>query len=195
MNILFVNSTVRTNSRTYVLANHLLNNLKQKYPNCTINTVNLEKENIQSLNSSSLALRDQLIKNKEYDHPMFKYARDFNQADVVVIATPFWDLAFPANLKNYLEHIAIQGINFEYIHGIPKALCNIQKLFYVSTSGGPISTDFGFNYVKTLAELFYGIKENVFFKAELLDITNAKVEEILENTKHEIDKYFQEKEV
>lgn len=191
MNILFVNSAVRTTSRTLNLAKYVLGKLSLEHPEAKINYINLNEEYIQPLNKESLILRDQLIINKEYDHPMFKYAKDFKEANIVIIVAPYWDLAFPASLKCYLESIAVQGINFEYIHGIPSPLCNISKLFYVSTSGGPMSCEYGFNYVKTLAESFYGVKENIFFKAEFLDITNANVEEILNKTKEQIDLYFQ----
>lgn len=190
MNILFVNSTVRENSRTYVLACYLLEKLKKCYEQSNIEFINLSDENIQPLNKESLALRDELIQTKNYNHSMFKYAKQFNQADIIIVAAPYWDLSFPAVLKNYLEQIAVQGINFEYIHGIPNPLCDIKKLFYVSTSGGPMSDAFSFNYLKTLAESFYGIKENIFFKAEFMDIRNADVNAILTNAKKEIDNYF-----
>ena len=84
--------------------------------------------------------------------------------------------------------------NFEYIHGIPSSFCNIKKLFYVSTSGGPMSLEFGFNYVKTLAENFYGIKENILFKAEFLDLRNANVDDILTKAKEVINQYFEKEE-
>ena len=194
MNILFINAAVRKNSRTNLLANYVLEKLNRKYNECNINVLNLNEENIQALNATTLQMRDDLILNNDFSHEMFKYAKQFNQADIVLICAPYWDLAFPANLKNYLEQIAVQGINFEYIHGIPSSFCNIKKLFYVSTSGGPMSLEFGFNYVKTLAENFYGIKENILFKAEFLDLRNANVDDILTKAKEVIDQYFEKEE-
>lgn len=195
MNILYINSAVRNISRTHILASYVLEKLNKKYENCTINVLNLNDENIQALNINTLKMRDDFIANNDFDHDMFKYAKQFNQADIVVICAPYWDLAFPANLKIYLEHIAVQGINFEYIHGIPNSFCHIKKLYYVSTSGGPMSLDFGFNYVKTLAENFYGIKENILFRAEFLDLRNANVNDILTKAKEDIDHYFEAEEV
>lgn len=45
---------------------------------------------------------------------MFKYAHEFANADLIVIAAPFWDLSIPALLKVYIENIAVDGITFEY---------------------------------------------------------------------------------
>jgi FMN-dependent NADH-azoreductase len=68
-------------------------------------------------------------------------------------------------------------------------LCKAKKLIYVTTSGGPIiSDDFGFGYIKSLAENFYGINDINYIKAEGLDIWGANIQEILEEAKKEIDK-------
>ena len=54
---------------------------------------------------------------------MFYYARQFAEADQIVIAAPFWDLSFPAILKAYMEQITVSGITFEYINGRPCGRC------------------------------------------------------------------------
>ena len=57
-----------------------------------------------------------------------------------------------------------------------------KSLYYVTTAGGPIiSDDFGFGYVKALANSFYGIEEVYQMKAEGLDVIGADVELILKS--------------
>ena len=47
---------------------------------------------------------------------MFDLASQFQQADEIVIAAPYWDLSFPAILKLYLENIYVTGV----FRNIPK---------------------------------------------------------------------------
>ena len=123
---------------------------------------------------------------------MFKYAQQFANADIVLISAPYWDLSFPAILKTYIENINVNGITFSYSEkGYPVSLCKAKKLIYVTTSGGPIiSDDFGFGYIKSLSENFYGINDINYIKAEGLDIWGANIQEILEKAKKDIEKYL-----
>ena len=111
---------------------------------------------------------------------MFRYAKQFAAADEIVIAAPFWDLSFPAKLKIYLEQIAVAGITFDYIDGRPKGLCKAKKLTYVTTSGGPIFEDFGYAYIKALAQKFYGIPQTEAVRAMNLDVDMISAEDLLQ---------------
>ena len=181
--ILFVNTCVRNGSRTKRLADCLLKRLDDE-----IKEINLEKENILPLNNEMLDLRTRLIESENFDNPIFDYAKDFAKADTIVIAAPFWDLSFPASLKCYIEAINILGLTFGYSQeGVPFGLCKAKKLYYITTSGGKIfNSEFGFGYIKSLCENFYGIKDVVFIKAEELDIIGSDVENILKKTESEI---------
>ena len=185
MIILYINACVRKESRTNELAQYVLSKLQGN-----IEEINLDFEKITPLYKEQLELRDSLIKDKNYNHPMFKYAKQFATADVILISAPYWDLSFPAILKTYIENINVNGITFSYSEkGYPVSLCKAKKLIYVTTSGGPIiSDDFGFGYIKSLAENFYGINDINYIKAEGLDIWGANIQEILEDAKKEIDK-------
>ena len=185
MNILFVNACVREGSRTKRLADHLLASIEGD-----VTEVFLENERIQPLNRETLANRNALVSAGELSDPMLKYARQFAEADTIVIAAPYWDLAFPALLKIYREAVTVSGVTFCYGEdGVPVGLCKAKKLIYITTSGGPIFADFGYSYVKTMAEGFFGIEETVCFKAENLDVIGMDIAKILKETEHEIDKY------
>ena len=101
-----------------------------------------------------------------------------------MIAAPYWDLSFPAALKNYIEAVNVVGITFAYTEeGIPYGLCKAERLIYVTTAGGPIvSDDYGYGYVRELSRSYWGISDTVCVKAEGLDIIGADVEAILNET-------------
>lgn len=174
--ILFVNACVRKESRTLRLAKRLLNNL-----NGDIKEVRLEEVSFPVVDEAFIKRREALKNIGKYDDPMFDLGKDFANADTIVIAAPYYDLSFPAMLKQYFEQINVLGLTFTYSEtGIPEGLCKAKSLYYITTAGGPIlSDDLGFGYVKALANNFYGIKEVHQIKAEGLDVIGADVDNIL----------------
>jgi len=184
MKTLFVNACVRPESRTLKLAKHVLEKLGNEYTE-----VNLEKENIQPLNLETLQQRDALLNEKDFDAPMLKYAKQFATAETVVIAAPYWDLSFPAMLKNYIEAVTVNGITFTYSEeGFPVSLNNIKKVIYVTTAGGPTTNmDFGCEYITGVCKNLYGIQEIKCYKAEMLDVVGFDADEILAKVIEEIN--------
>lgn len=181
--ILFVNSCTRPNSRTNELAQHLLNCLEGK-----ITQVDLYKTNVRPIDSSDLEKRTENIKNGNFSCLEFERAKQFADADIIVIAAPFWDLSFPSVLKIYFENITVSGVTFEYSEkGRPVGKCRAKKLYYITTSGGYIGdNNFGFDYVKALAENFFSINDISFYSAEGLDILGADVKGIMDEAKERI---------
>ena len=184
--ILYIDACVRKNSRTRSLADYVLTKLDG-----AVTTLRLAEESLPPLNTEALAERERLIAAKELSDAAFRPAAQFAQADMVVVAAPYWDLSFPALLRAYWETIAVCGVTFEYRKGIPHGLCRAQKLFYVTTAGGSIRHNFGFDYVRTLAEEFYSVPEVIFFSAEGLDIHGTDVPSVLAQTRQQIDAYFE----
>ena len=175
--ILFVDACVRDDSRTKRLADEVLSRLSGE-----VKTVKLTDVKFEVTDQDYLKKRDELIAKREFDSEMFALARDFKEADQIVIAAPYWDLSFPAMLKQYIEHINVLGITFEYTkEGTPVGLCKADRLYYVMTAGGAfVPEEYGFGYVKELAQSFYGIKEVKLIKATGLDIYGADVEKIMQ---------------
>ena len=181
--ILFINACVRENSRTALLAGRFLAG-----ENDEIREVCLEKVSFPRTDEKFLNWRDSCIDAGDFSDPLFRYALDFAVADEIVIAAPFWDMSFPASLKQYFEHINVQQITFRYTdEGIPEGLCKARKLTYITTAGGPVdSWDYGFGYVKALCNGFYGIDNVELISAEGLDIVGADVEKILKEAGEKI---------
>lgn len=183
MKVLFVNACVRSQSRTKILADYLIEKLGAK-----VDEINLEKDAPKPFNEMMLEKRDELIKSGQFDDKIFDYARRFANADMIIIAAPFWDFSFPALLKIFIEHVCVSGIAFKYTNTGIQTLCKASKLYYVTTMGGYNSTDYGFGYIKALCDVLYGIDDVRLIKAEGLDIIGNDVDEIMEKAKKEIDK-------
>ncbi len=186
MKVLFVNACVREQSRTKILADYLLQKIGE-----TPDIIDLAKDQPRPFNQEMLLHRSKLIGQQKFDDPIFLYASKFIEADVVVIAAPYWDFSFPALLKTFVEHINVGGLVFKYDpNGRIVSLCKAQRLYYVTTMGGHNPTDFGFGYIKALCETLYNIKKVDLIKAEGLDIIGTNVEDILQKAKNDIDKLF-----
>ena len=175
--ILYVNACVRKDSRTKWLADHLIAQLDGE-----VEEVRLEELRFPVTDEPFILRRDRLLAAGDYSDPMFDLARSFAGADLIVVAAPFWDLSFPAALKQYIEQINTVGITFRYTEsGEAQGLCKAEKLYYVTTAGGPVASDvYGYGYVKALAQAFYGIPETEMICAEGLDIIGADVDAILQ---------------
>ena len=184
--ILFINACIRPDSRTLNLAKHLLAKL-----NGEIQEVNLEKEAIPALNAESLKYRQELLAAEQFDDPMLHYARQFRDADVIVIAAPYYDLSFPSALKNYLEAICCVGLTFYYDENeVAQTHTKAKKLYYVSTGGGILKKQFGFEYVKALVGEFFHIFDVQGFFAERLDLLGSDPAAIMEQAFQTIDEAF-----
>lgn len=178
--LLLVNACVqRETSRTDRLCRTWLR--ENRRAGCDVEEVVLEEEQLRGLDTQMLAERNRLLRECELTHVMFRYARQFCDADEIVIAAPYWDLSFPAALKCYLEAVSVVGLTFRYREdGAPEGLCRAKRLTYITTSGGFIgANNFGYDYVKALAALF-GIAEIQMVSAEGLDIAGADAEHILQ---------------
>ncbi|MBQ0078550.1 MAG: NAD(P)H-dependent oxidoreductase [Eubacterium sp.] len=183
-NVLFVDATVRPESRTKELAVHLIQKL-----NGNVKKVKLVDEKLPVLDNDLLQWRNSAIDKGDYSSRYFDYAKDFAEADYIVIAAPYWDLSFPAILKNYIEAITIVGLTFGYTDsGIPEGYCKARKLYYVTTSGGPLyGPEYGSGYIKAMATQMFGVEQFQLIKAENLDIIGADVGKIMADAKANIN--------
>ena len=185
--ILFVNACVRKNSRTKRLADRLLAIL-----HAPVTELCLADYEFPAVDEAFLEKRDTLKEEGDFSGPIFALASQFAAADEIVIAAPFWDLSFPAALKQYFEQINVGGVTFCYTaEGALKGLCRAKKLYYVTTAGGDlVPSDYGFGYVKALAQNFYGIQDVELIKATGLDIVGADVEQLMLDCEADIVRRF-----
>ena len=184
--ILFINACIRPESRTLILAKYLLSKLHGQ-----VEEVNLEREAIPALNGERLKHRLEILSAGKFEDSMLRYARQFKEADTIVIAAPYYDLSFPSALKNYLEAVDCVGLTFYYDEKEEaQTMIKAKKLYYVSTGGGKMRKSHGFDYFKAVMEEFYHIPHIKGFFAEKLDLKDSDPAAIMADTLEKIDKYF-----
>ena len=184
--ILFIDACARKNSRTRELAQSVLSNLP--YEDKDAETVGLYDAALEPLTEEVIVKRDTALAAGGFSDPYFDLAKQFAEADTIIIAAPYWDLAFPAVLKLYIENISVNGITFEYDeHGIPHGLCRGRKLYYVTTAGGEIGpNNFGYEYIKAITTGLFGIEETACIRAVGLDMVSVDAGAVLENAKQQM---------
>ena len=179
--ILYIDGCPRPESRTRRLAAAVLSRESDD-----IRILHLFPDGPEGLDPERLALRDALWAKGDFDHPLFRWAREFREADTVVLAAPYWDLLFPAKVRAYLEAVMVNQLTFYYDEaGIPRSHCRVKKLIYVTTAGGYITQNLGFAYVDALFRTFFGVEETVCVKADGLDILGNNAAAILAEAKAE----------
>ncbi len=191
MKVLFVNACVRgKDSRTDQLCRDYISKLPA---GTEVTEINLDEACLKPLDKEMLQKRDELLAAKNFDDPMFDYAKQIMEADYVLIGAPYWDLSFPALLKIYLEQCSVTGLTYIYNEmGIPEGQCKAKSLTYITTSGGPIGDfNFGYDYIKGLCLLF-GIPKTYFASAEALDVWGNDVTKIMADAKDKITEIISE---
>ena len=182
--ILFIDACTKERSRTRRLAEHLLGRLGGD-----VEHIRLYDISFPVCDEAFIEKRSTLSSNGDFSDSMFDLAKQFAAADRTVIAAPFWDLSFPSVLKQYIEQICVTGLTFRYDeNGVPKGLCKADKLWYVTTAGGTyFPEDYGYGYIKAVAQGFFGIGDTELIKAAGLDIYGADTEKIMNDAISAID--------
>ncbi|MBQ9519161.1 MAG: NAD(P)H-dependent oxidoreductase [Firmicutes bacterium] len=187
MKTLVIDACTSDRSRTRKLTRYLCEKLDKD-----MEIIRLNEQKPYSFDMALLEKRDAAIAKADFSDDMFKAAKQFANAENIIVAAPYWDLSFPAVLKQYIESINVCGLTFGYSeNGMPVSMSNAKRLIYITTAGGYIVSDeFGFGYIKKVMELFYGVKRFDYIKAEGLDIIGADIDAILEKAKEDIDRIF-----
>ncbi len=147
-----------------------------------IERLTLMDEPILPLQGGFFWQRERLLACGALEHPRFRYAHQFRQAERIIIAAPFWDLSFPALLKIYIENLCVQGITFDCdeqngCFGV----CRAEKMLFLTTRGGALEgsgMDNGTKYLQDMAK-FFGIPAFDYVAADGLDLGLEPAEEIL----------------
>ena len=181
-------------SRTLELCKDYLEKLESAYPEAEIEEVDLTSMDIQVQDGAFIERRDAFLKAGDFSDSMFDLAKQLIAADHVVIGAPYWDLSFPAKLKMYLERCSVDKLTFIYNEqGIPQGQCRAKALTYITTAGGYIGDfNFGFDYVKGLCGLLFGIKGFHFAAADGIDIIGVDVAARLAETKEKFTEILKE---
>lgn len=149
---------------------------------CAVEHLVLTEENLAPLTGDFFAQRQRLLENHDYTHPRFRYAKQFAAADIIVIAAPFWDLAFPALLKIYIEQVSLDGITFGADETGLVGLCRATDMVFLTARGGFYTGDaleMGSRYLDAL-HTFFGISRYRCIAADGMDVAGFDAKAALE---------------
>ena len=183
MKLLFIDGCVSQRgpaSRTRALAEAFLSAFRESHPGAEVETVTLEALDLKPFLPAALNQRDELASVGAFGAPVFDLARQFQAADKIVAAAPFWDMSFPAVMRTYIEYISANGLCYHYeadgVHGD----CRADRLAYLTTGGDFEQPEsLGVLYWKQLAKMF-GIPRFDYVFAGGLDVDPAKTPEIMD---------------
>ena len=175
MKYLIIDACTRKESRTKKLYQEYIKNIKGD-----ISILKLYDLDICPFDEAMLNKRDNYIFNKDYSHKMFDLAKQFKEQDYIIVASPYWDKSFPSILKIYFEHISVSGLTFDYGDKGQFGLCNSKEFIYLTTCGGYVVKNLGYELTKDFFEML-GIKKSRYFQIDGLDINPNKSEEIFNN--------------
>ncbi len=187
--VLFVNCCIRREeSRSFKIAKKFIDSLDpEKYE---VEELCLMDEPLEYFKDSFFNQRQRLLEDKKFDHPRFRYAWQFKNADKIVIAAPFWDLSFPALLKVYIENLCVEGITFGCNESGCFGTCAADKLVYITSRGGFYADsplEMGARYIEAMCE-FFGIDKFECICAEGIDIVGVDAESVLEKAYEKAEK-------
>ncbi len=177
MNVLAIDCCARGEaSATRRLCERCLQTLA---PSDTVETLRLYDEPLHPLLAEEIDRRAEAVASGALDDPLLRYARQFQRAEEIVIAAPYWDLSFPAILKTYLERVSVSGVTFRYEGTRPAGCCRAGRIVYFSTCGGFVyGPHLGVEYVRALAGMF-GIPRVEEYRIEGLDIDPSRREALV----------------
>lgn len=183
MKLLYVNCCISSHevSRTRLLADTFLDAWQECHAADEIEVVDLRQMALQPLLQDNLPAHEAAQTPGNEMAPEFALARQFAAADRIVIAAPFWELSYPAQLRLYIEHIAASGITFGYTPEGQVGLCRAEKLLFLTTAGGPLDgRNCGSDHWRALCP-FFGIDSYHFLGAAMQDVQEIDHGAILEN--------------
>ena len=153
--LLYVDCCIRREqSRTRKLAEAFLGNLPEGW---RVEKVVLMDEPLLPLMEGGFAQRDELLQRGDSTHRRFDYAWQFQRADAILIAAPFYDLSIPALLKVYIENVSVDGITFLCDADGLRGNCRARSMTFLTSRGGFYENspdEMGSRYMEALCGFF-----------------------------------------
>lgn len=132
--LLYIDACIRNaESRTKRIATPIVEVLKERYE---VETFCLNEMELEIVKEDLIRRRN----NGRIDPVVMGWAEKVRDADRIVIAAPFWDMSFPAALKNFFELCSIFDVTFKSDDKTCFGNCRAEKLLYITTRGMDIAT-------------------------------------------------------
>ncbi|MBC6113004.1 FMN-dependent NADH-azoreductase [Pedobacter fastidiosus] len=183
--ILYLTSSIQgSQSYSIKLGNAIVKMAQEKYPDSTVEQVNLVDLEIPHLNPNILRSMftpgDQLTaEEKESLRYSDEAVRQLLAADIIIIGAPLYNFTIHTALKAWIDHITRAGITFGYGDNGPIGLVTGKKVYVAMSSGGVYSegpgqvNDFVAPYLKAFLG-FLGMTDLTVCRAEGLKVPVIK---------------------
>lgn len=165
------------------LGHIIIEKIQEKYPNSTIEELNLAEQEIPHINPASLHklfTLANLQNEKESIHFSDELLKQLFAADIIVIGAPLYNFTIHSTLKAWIDHITKPGVTFGYGEdGRPIGMIMGKKVYVAMASGGIYSegpgknNDFVVPYLKAFLG-FLGMTNLTAFRAEGLKVPGVK---------------------
>ena len=167
------------------LGNAIVEKIEEKYPNSTIEQLDLVESNIPHLTPETVTAmftpaEHQIDEVKQILSLSDKLVKQLFESDIIVIGAPLINRTIHSSLKAWIDHITRRGITFGYsAEGIPMGLVSGKKVYIAMSSGGIYtdeqgkSNDFVVPYLQSFLGAL-GMTDITAFRAEGLHVPATK---------------------
>lgn len=166
------------------LGNAIIEKIQERYPDNTLEELNLVDTEIPHLGADALRTfftpTEQLTEDdKKHISLSDKLVNQLLAADIIVIGAPLINFTIPTQLKAWVDHITRAGITFGYSEKGPVGKVAGKKVYVAMSSGGVYSegpgkaNDFVAPYLKSFLGLL-GMTDLTVFRAEGLKVQGVK---------------------
>lgn len=166
------------------LGNAIVESIQEKYPDNTLEELNLVDIEIPHLNPDVLRtffIPGNQLTTAEKESIRFsdEVVKQLLAADIIVIGAPLYNFTIPTSLKAWIDHITRAGITFGYGENGPIGMVTGKKVYVAMSSGGVFSegpgkaNDFVAPYLKAFLG-FLGMTDLTVFRAEGLKVPGIK---------------------
>lgn len=180
--ILQLNSSIMgEQSYSRKLGNAILEKIQQKYPESTVEQLDLVESNLPHLTPETLQAmftpqENQTEKTKQKLNLSDQLVKQLFDADIIIIGAPLINRTIHSSLKAWIDHITRRGITFGYNkEGLPIGFVSGKKVYVAMSSGGIYTdqqgkaNDFVAPYLQSFLG-FLGMTDLTVFRAEGLHI-------------------------
>jgi len=167
------------------LGQAIVEKIQEKYPDSTLEELNLVESEIPHLTPNTLRAlftpAEQLTEeDKKSNHLSDKLVKQLLAADIVVIGAPLINYTIHTSLKAWIDHVTRPKITFGYgSDGRPVGMVTGKKIYIAMSSGGIYSegpgkaNDFVAPYLTAFLG-FLGMTDSTVFRAEGLKVPGVK---------------------
>jgi len=153
------------NSISRQLTAHIVSTLIAQDKSLEITHHDLNREPVNYLSSASFTDENEKAHGAQY-------LQEFLDADILVIGAPMYNFSVPAQLRSWIDRIAVAGKTFRYTANGSEGLAGGKRVIIASVRGGYYNEESGLaaldhqeNYLKTVFG-FLGITDVEFIRAE-----------------------------